>query len=132
MAEFLLHDVVLPVLNKTLAELVNAGALELYDRRGKGATLLARLRFADPSAGEALEDSVKFHDLHPEVDAPARGRVRWAVGMAAGGARVFECDAGDAKDKPKPVVVLDDAEIRPGDIVRVKEFTLVLRQAVAK
>lgn len=132
MAKFSFGPSVMPELVKALCAMIDSGKssgyMELYDKAGNGGVMLAKLKFAYPCASAFGEDYVTFKEFSPEVDAPGRGRVGWAVTFNSTGTRVFECDAGEESDAAKPFVVLDDAFIRKGDLVRVKSFTLKLRQ----
>lgn len=132
--EFMISEAAVPRVAKALCDAIDAagkpGRVELYDGRGEGASKLATLRFAQP-CGEVAGAEVTFR-FEDERSASGRGRARWARAFDGDGNEVFCFDVGERTAKSKPTLVLDDENVRPGDAIRVKQFTLTLVQTQAK
>ena len=103
------------------------GSLELMSERGSGGTVLAVLALAHPAAITPGRGRIEFHSIQEEPDAPGGARTVWARFRNAEGAVLLECDVG--LERSKAAIELDEIQIRPGDVVRIKSLVLTLRTA---
>ncbi len=130
MAELRITDLGLAAAARGLCSALDAtgaaGALEFYDQ--EGGALLARLRFNNPAAVEFTGGVVKFSGITPELDAPGKGRATWARAMDSDGNVIFECDVGQ-KGKGAIIQLEEDDFVRKGDLLRVSEFSMTIKQA---